>query len=669
VKQVLDKYQLWALWNYRRIGEWVDCFLWWLLTGFLIALFFLENRNDYCFIGVLAKDIPEYAPSYLNFPLLRFCGGAAFWPALVAAWMCMTLVHLFCFLLPSRRASIGLKAAGIDLHRVGGADVSTPRALWYVIIRYLPTHLFCGYLLLKLLHTALDFHVTTSAVIVTVAVQMVWTLPLFFLGTRRNLADILSGTEMRLNKKAFSRIEALRESKFRNAVRPLRMLIETGSYLLLLLFFAGLTVQILRDPPVHPDYQALLYGQKSALWEDNAYFALEGLTAPPEIKDSYGYGRYRTATAAEFYRRLLVQEGISPDYTVPQVEKPADYTALTRKNRLAFYGDANILHCFNLFFQMDNETRKACLENADISGMIWDNHVLWERFEALRHHKNFSIPPQFGGGRFDRRALADIARVKSAHLVYLASQGYAEDAVDEWIDYMRLYRKMLESPASLRDKGTYMLIAQSHFNSFQEILSHAPEAVMDRYDDAVAVLTLNPDEPPFLADRLLADDWALREPIFQSIIGGGGNTRNRLYECLIPAMILGRTPADFLPARHHACSLRRTHRYELLALAVVDPGNPFTNALYYLLYHGVMQGEGMIYSMHTLSARWRMALLGLQIVKDKAAPGYIEIYTERAPEALKNPFTKQGFEWNRQEKRLFFKHYKNDIEVSFFLPI
>lgn len=217
MKQVLDKYQLWALWNYRRIGEWVDCFLWWLLTGFLIALFFLENRNDYCFIGVLAKDIPEYAPSYLNFPLLRFCGGAAFWPALVAAWMCMTLLHLFCFLLPSRRASIGLKAAGIDLHRVGGADVSTPRALWYVIIRYLPTHLFCGYLLLKLLHTALDFHVTTSAVIVTVAVQMVWTLPLFFLGTRRNLADILSGTEMRLNKR---RSVALKPCGNQDSVMP-----------------------------------------------------------------------------------------------------------------------------------------------------------------------------------------------------------------------------------------------------------------------------------------------------------------------------------------------------------------------------------------------------------------------------------------------------------------
>ena len=74
VKQVLDKYQLWALWNYRRIGEWVDCFLWWLLTGFLIAVFFLENRNDYCFIGLLAKEIPEYSASYLNFPLLRFCG-------------------------------------------------------------------------------------------------------------------------------------------------------------------------------------------------------------------------------------------------------------------------------------------------------------------------------------------------------------------------------------------------------------------------------------------------------------------------------------------------------------------------------------------------------------------------------------------------------------------
>lgn len=192
---------------------------------------------------------------------------------------------------------------------------------------------------------------------------------------------------------------------------------------------------------------------------------------------------------------------------------------------------------------------------------------------------------------------------------------------------------------------------------------------MNRYDDVIAVLTLNPDEPPFLADRVLVDDWALREPVFLSIIGGGGNTRNRLYECLIPAMALGRTPADFLPARYHSCSLRRTHRYELLALALVDPGNPFTNALYYMLYHGVMQGEEIVYSMHTLSARWRMAVLGLQIVKDKAAPGYIEIYTERAPEALKNPFTKQGFEWNRQEKRLFFKHYKNDIEVSFFLPI
>src|SRR5690606_2840034 len=148
VKQVLDKYQLWALWNYRRIGEWVDCFLWWLLTGFLIAVFFLENRNDYCFIGVLAKEIPEYSASYLNVPLLKFCGGAAFWPALVAAWLFMTLLHLVCFLLPSRRASIGLKAAGINLHRIGGDDTGLLQAVLYVIVRYLPTHLFCLYLLL-----------------------------------------------------------------------------------------------------------------------------------------------------------------------------------------------------------------------------------------------------------------------------------------------------------------------------------------------------------------------------------------------------------------------------------------------------------------------------------------------------------------------------------------
>ncbi|TNE31333.1 MAG: hypothetical protein EP349_04125 [Alphaproteobacteria bacterium] len=669
MKQVLDKYQLWALWNYRRIGEWADCFLWWLLTGLLIAVFFLENRNDYCFIGVLAKDIPDYAPSYLNFPLLRFCGGAAFWPALVAAWLCMVLLHLFCFLLPSRRASIGLKAAGIDLHRTGGADVSTLRALWYVIIRYLPTHLFCGYLLLKLLHTALDFHVTTSAVIVTAAVQMIWTLPLFFLGTRRNLADILSGTEMRLNEKSLGRIEALRQSRFRNAVRPLRMLIETGSYVLLLLFFLVPAVQILRDPAVHPEYEALLYGGQTALWEDNAYFALEGLNAPQEVEDSYGYGRYRTTVAAGFYRRLLEQEGMTPDYTVPPPEKPAGYIAPTRKNRLSFYGDTNVLSCFNVFFQMDEESRKACLETADLNGMIWDNYILWERFEVLRNYQNFSIPPQFGGGRFDRRALADIARVKSAHLVYLASQGYTEDAVAEWVDYMRLYRQMLESSASLRDKATYMLMTQSHFNSFQEILSHAPDAVMARYDDVVALLTLDPAKTPFLADRLLVDDWALREPVFLSIIGGGGNTRNRLYECLIPAMILGRTPADFLPERHRSCSLRRTHRYELLALAMTDPGNFLTNALYYMLYRGVIQGEEMVYGMHTLSARWRMALLGLQILKEGAAPENVAIYTEKAPEHLRNPFTKQSFEWDAQKRRLFFKHYKNDLEVPFYLPI
>lgn len=669
VKQVLDKYQLWALWNYRRIGEWADCFLWWLLTGVFVALFFLENRNDYCFIGVLAKEIPEYSPSYLNFPLIRFCGGAAFWPALVAAWLCMTVLHLACFLSPSRRASIGLKAAGIDLHRKGGDDTGMLRAALYVAVRYLPTHLFCAYLSLKLLQTGLDFHITTSAVVIAAAAQMLWTLPLFFLGTRRNLADILSGTEMRMNVKALERIEALRASRLRKAFRPLRMTIETGSYVLLLLFFCIPAAQILRDPAVHPEYETLLYGQQSALWEDNAYFALEGLNAPPDVKDSYGYGRYRTATAAKFYHRLLEHEGIVPFYDVPEIEKPADYIAPTRKNRLTFYGETDALSCFNVFFQMEEDARKACLEQADLNGMIWDNYILWERFEALRRYRHFSPPPQFGGGRFDRRALTDIARVKSAHLVYLAAQGFTQDAVAEWIDYMKLYRRMLESHGTLRDKAAYMLMAQSHFNSFQEILSHAPDAVLERYEDITAVLTLDPDLPPFFADRLLVDDWALKEPVFLSVIGGSGNTRNRLYQCLIPAMILGRTPADFLPSRHRECLLRRTHRYELLTLAAIDPGNPLTNALYYMLYRGVIQGEEMVYGMHTLSARWRMALLGLLIMKEKGKPEYVEIFTERAPEALRNPFTKQGFEWNRQEKRLFFKHYKNDLEISFYIPI
>lgn len=219
------------------------------------------------------------------------------------------------------------------------------------------------------------------------------------------------------------------------------MVIETGSYLLLLLFFSVLAVQILRDPAVHPDYQTLLYGQQSALWEDNAYFALEGLNAPREIEDSYGYGRYRTARGAQFYRRLLEHEGITPGYDVPEIERPADYIAPSRKNRLTFYGKTDVLNCFNVFFQIDEDARKACLEKADLNGIIWDNYILWERFEALRHYKNFSMPPQFGSGRFDRRTLADIARVKSAHLVYLASQGFVEETVDEWIDYMRLYRR------------------------------------------------------------------------------------------------------------------------------------------------------------------------------------------------------------------------------------
>jgi len=669
VKQVLDKYQLWALWNYRRIGEWADCFLWWLLTGFLIAMFFLENRNDYCFIGVISQEIPEYSASYLNFSLLKFCAGAAFWPGLVAGWLCMLPLHLLCFLLPSRRASIGLQAAGINLHRAGGAETGMFQTLWYVIIRYLPTHLFCGYLLLQLSRVGLDVYVTTSAVVVTAAAQMIWTMPLFFLGTRRNLADILSGTEMRLNEKAFRRIEAMQGSVFRKAFHPLRMFIETGSYLLLLLFFSVLTVQILRDPAVNSDYNSMLYGQQNAVWEDNAYFALEGLNAPPDVRNSYDYGRYRTGLAAAFYRRLLEHEGIVPDYDVPAVAKPADYIVPTRENRLSFYGSTDSLHCFNLFFQMNDIARKACLEEADLNGLIWDNHVLWQRFEALKNYKNFSMPPQFGGGRFDRKALSEMARIKSAHLVYLASQGYADDAVGEWIDYMRLYRRMLESQGALNDKAAYMLVAQGHFNSLQEILSHEVEAVLKRYDDIVAVLTLDSTMPPFLADRLLVDDWALREPVFLSILGGGGNTRNRLYDCLVPAMVLGETPADFLPERHQECVLRNTQRYELLALAAQNPGNPITNALYYMLYRGVIKGEEMVYSMHMLSARWRMALLGLYIVNEGAGSGYVEIYTEKAPEALRNPFTKQGFEWNRQEKRLFFKHYKNDLEISFHLPI
>ena len=662
------RYEGWALWHSRRMGEWGDFFLWITLAVIINLAYFYPRREDFCFVGRLAAELPEYRVRYLSFGTWDMCRWAEFWPALAVSWFLFMPLLVLCFAFWA--SSPGLRAAGVTVKRADGGRLGFAGAACYVLMRYLPTHIFCLYIFWHVLHLSLDFNRATSGVILTAAAQIFWTLPFFLPKLRGHIADLLARTRAELSPQKREKLERIRKSRLGRVLRPVRVMIETGSFLAIFLFFSVLSVQILRAPATDPEFNAALYQNQTALWEDNAYFLLAGLASPPDAGDAYAHGRYQTWLGAVFYQRLRDHIGIGTEYDVPPaVERPHDYAVPTRANRLELYGDTSGLYCFNRFFRMGEAERQICIRNADLHGMIWDNYILWGRFEKLPEYRNFSVPPELTGARFPRNTAQRLARMKAAHLVYIAAQGQTENAVEEWIRYMLLYRNMLESRGSVQDKSSYMIMAQIHFTAFEEIVYYAPEAVVARYDDIAELLLLDRDRPPLHADRLLADDWALTEPLLLSTPGANGTVRNKMYECLKPGLVLGRTPADILPERYRACSLRELTTRELIERAVLDPGNLFINSLHYLLYNGVLRGEEMILGIHTLAARWRMAVLGVAMLKDGVTPENASEYIAAAPEELKNPFTLKPFDWNEQTRSLYFSHFSGDIDIHFHLPM
>lgn len=603
------------------------------------------------FVGVVSVLVPA-SPECLDavHPFLGpddeggwdLCESAHQHRLLAVAWLVFSALRVF-FLASRRQAGPLLLCEGLRLNRRDGADLSVKDAVRYALVEWLPVHVLSIYVLVA--GAAESLYALAVSMTVTATAQIIWLAPLAFKYRGRNIAEWLTGVDAVFTVKGEEKVarayERYRTRRLKITARPFNAV----SYGFLMCFLLFNLTQIVRMPPINPDYERALYDGWDVVWEDNANIAFEGLRAPARTQDWYGYGRdkvMRQYLAFEVAKKKagIAQAAPPPGAEMAWVPPHADELSLVHE-------EWKELRClYDRRFPRGDE----CASAQDVKNYIADNRIMWERFARLPDYTHYSVIPRALGGSIEDPH--NFARLKAAEIVVMAQEGAVDRAFEEWARYMRLYQKMGAARDTMVMKAVISsVIIREHLDVFETLINRHPELAVARAQEIDEALAAT--DGMVAVDNMLADDLALVEPVLLWQIGSVNAIRNDMYECVRAFEKLAQTPVREYPYGEQSSYCPYFYPFSY-GYALMKPGVFVTNIIETLVMGGVLKGQELMGAIKQREAQVRTMRLGLAALREGVAAADMASYIAAAPETLRNPMTGEAFLWDAQAQEIYF---------------
>ncbi|MEC7276895.1 MAG: hypothetical protein VXV96_11290 [Bdellovibrionota bacterium] len=554
-------------------------------------------------------------------------------------WIAMIIV--FAALLMFKPEAIDLK-----VKKTNAKSLDKRTVLSSILIEWLPTIIGAIYIL-----TSSALVSISSAWTIYMAIgfaQLVWQAPVWFVFSGKNIADTITGIEYEVSNKVREKLQ----TKFKR--KPRIKDYGSPSYGLLLLFCVFGLIQAIRVPEQNPAYQEALYGGTEPVWEDNIYFAMQGLSAPEDIEDFYKYGEVFAHKRFRAFRSMKRRSGVSEEflYDVPEME----YGSIdTNKDKLIKVNDDwKKLSCIYNLREIKND---SCASISDVPKYIDMNVTLWERYNQIPEMGGvYKTPPQLLGGELDN--YLEMAELKAAHIIYLAENEQPEAAMKEWLRFMGLYRAMAKDHNSMVMKSIMAVHMQRFIKTLETLLYLSPELAIS-FDKSI-LNVLKVDKNIFNEQDMLAADWGQIEPYSLGALGNQNAMQNKLHVCIEAFRNLALKSVEDFPyatEKLKLCPIDQTnlatHKY--LIEAALTPGIMRANIINVLLMPGVLKGQGLIERMKILEVEFLQAKLAVKVLSEGVLSEKIESYISEIGSEYHNPIEGAPFKWNPKEQALSFQ--------------
>ena len=424
--------------------------------------------------------------------------------------------------------------------------------------------------------------------------------------------------------------------------------------ILIFAFFGLLSFNFIRDGAPPLDYNKTVYSRPAPSWENNAYFALAGLDAPKKILDSYEYGRQRiifhSSRWAEYKKKIpltYVHNVPTVEYNLFQPYEPVENLVFNKQ------GIENWECLYNLDTKLNMPT---CASMEDVLSLRQSNSTLWQRFQSLADYNVFSMPDHFIDTTYSSQNLIILTKLHAVHLLDLQVNGNTEKAVQEWIMYMNLFKKMVNTHSNMVNKAVFLMVFKAHADVLETLLYNDPQIAATYGDEIREVISIK-NIFFFRAEDLIADDWRVLEPLFLPTMGMSAHQKRLLISCFKENQKLAKLPAkDYFQARDNKiCEAALPNDLNKLLLKnLIESGNVLTNIIHSLLMGGILKGEELIGNMHKNIVNFQMANVAIELMLHDVSSQNAQSYLNEMPKKYWNPITEEPFLWDMQNSWLYY---------------
>ncbi len=545
-----------------------------------------------------------------------------------------------------------------QLARVDGQDWRLWQLLIYLLVENMP--IILGAIYVFTIGFEQTVYAFESFIVSVIGAQIIWCLILLRHVKGRNLYEILLGVRLILPQKYRDRIRGKFEKRLRSRFGRGVLCVEHGgglfNIIVFTLIFAFLIIQNYRAPDVDPRYEARLYGGYELVWDDNLFFAVEGITAPAEVEDFYAYGRKSAYKKFKIFEEMKHYAKIDPKYLYDVPKLDDDAVKLDAQNALKI--NSKNMKKLDCLYNLDWQANFSCASWDDWQSYVAEYTVMWDRFNALADlDYAYNSVPMFLGSQMSE--INPLSQLKAAQIIYLAEQGQHDAAMDEWLRFMTLYKKILPSRDTMVNKAVILIAVKSHFHALEKLLHIAPRLAQQYEEALISVLYVNQEIFRFNP----SDDMGLIEPSLIWYLGNVNAVRNDMNVCYDE---FDRLPTQSLDVHDFKdCPIQRvTDEESWLLYGALKPGIFYPNIVLAILYPGMLKGGSLAQSMKVNEIRFKLASLGITMRAENVPLDEAAAYIEDAT-AYYNPYTNKPFQWDAEGQYLFFT-YGEDGRVDKF---
>lgn len=408
------------------------------------------------------------------------------------------------------------------------------------------------------------------------------------------------------------------------------------------------------DEALDPAVQAVLNAEPPEPEGENGYYALVGMHAPAEVKDTHAYGR---DLIMQFRQALAADPEMSEPYKLP-------------KQALDFRGE-NALLCA--------PRKSACLPNAArtsaaLDRALADNKLLLERYRALYRDTHFveTLPPHRAAPIPDypykahELLLAAIARDAANGRTLPALQALAADT--------NYWRMVLANARTLITKMVAVARIDGNYRLLAEIIAAKPLLPADIERVQMLLVPLSPAErnmiEPMRWEFRISGDYAqlIKNSIREGIYGEDNSkktplraalvwlaeplaqenaTRNLVYRNHMAVAALATAPTREFDARRDA--LAEQHAVKIDWRYLYNPLGKF------MFQIGEPLWQPYIARLHDLDGYIHLIRLQLAVTQAKMAPSEVPGFLRESGSLAADPYTGRPMTWDSDAKTLSFK--------------